>query len=345
MRYIVDANVILNAAFIQDGKARRALHVLALQKHAIIVDEVTWLEALRVLERLRHRLRLEYDPEPIAKAFAAARGFMFVPPAAQVEDLQDVNRADRSLAAAAVEYRAVLVSDDFELLAQASRCGIEGLPTSNVLQSAPKGLDPGQLPSIASPIGRRRRPVQGHMFTRIIAYGWASSRSAGRYTAVDLEGRSCLLYDNQAAAWMAETDTGLILQTPLSLADQDHCAVCLSYRLGHSQHEGTQWTLYAGVHGKQANQSSKRTLDTKISRLPLGRLTIGADRRSQRHWNGGIAGTAFGAGAVGRETWRALLSLPHLLPSSSTADVLIGALQLLTFAGPTPVLPREADLR
>ena len=62
-RFLIDANVLMNAAIVADSAARRLVDAIARTANSTLcVDEVTWQQVISVLQRKSDSLRLAYRP-------------------------------------------------------------------------------------------------------------------------------------------------------------------------------------------------------------------------------------------------------------------------------------------
>src|SRR5258708_40040280 len=80
-RVIADSNVLLDATFVRNGLARRAMDVLGQLGQTIIVDEMIEREALVILDRLQRDLCLTFNPKEFFDDNIRRLRALHVPPA------------------------------------------------------------------------------------------------------------------------------------------------------------------------------------------------------------------------------------------------------------------------
>ena len=131
-RALIDSNVLLQAAFVADGLALRAVRAAAELGYSICIDEQSWSDAIRVLTSKASTLGLAYDPVAVIDGFAKRSAVLFLPPSPP-RTIKGVNPADRHLASAALDHGAWVLTEDAPLVVELSRIGVEARFSWDVL--------------------------------------------------------------------------------------------------------------------------------------------------------------------------------------------------------------------
>jgi predicted nucleic acid-binding protein len=346
MRYLLDSNTVMNAAFIKDSVARRAASSLRSQEHTILIDEMTWQEILRVIERKRRELRLAYDPAPMLSDYVDQLNVIFVPPGDPAIDVSPVNRSDRHIVRAAITNDANILTDDHPLIVECRRCGVSALTTSAALR-LPGAQDPGKHrgPSVLG-LAQTPRALQGYylMWFGPVNYGQANTTSC--HTLFDAINRACVYYDGPRREWAAVTDDGVRVAMHAEPVELMRGAICFTYKYDPNSRQPNTVRLMFGMRGAGVRQQTMRPLGNRLASLPQGGLSFFADRNQQNHGMGGIQQFHSNVGLVSRETFQAVVDLDSLWISLENADLLDPALKLIARSHRGGwLLPVEDDLR
>ena len=162
-RALLDTMMLLNAAFIQDGIARKAIHALTEMGFSACCDDTSWSAAIRILGSRRIALDLTYDPIPIFVDYARGSNIVHLPPS-PIDQVASVNPADQHLANAARDRIAWVLTEDAPLIKQLMAANIEVRNTWDVLYASLGGVDP----PLDFPIRMTRLSrTTGYLFGRI----------------------------------------------------------------------------------------------------------------------------------------------------------------------------------
>jgi predicted nucleic acid-binding protein len=107
-RVIADTNVLLDATFV-DGLARRATRLLGRLGISLILDDMTEREAESILDRLKKKLALSFEPKALLAEYLSLVQVIRVPPGSPML-ATGINRADRHVVAAAREHSAWILT-------------------------------------------------------------------------------------------------------------------------------------------------------------------------------------------------------------------------------------------
>lgn len=327
-RFMTDANVLMNASLVANSSARRLLDSIGQDpEHSLCIDETTWRQVASVLDRKARQLRLGFSPFARVEAYTRRVGILHLAPAIAGPNLQTVNRADRSLAAAVHEHECVLITDDHELVAECRNCDIDA---RTVIQAgvrlgrpAPSGQVVGQRRLLRD---RQRAKASGHYFFRGQLRDCARA-STSTPTAFDAVGRVHVYYDCANARWIANLDgVGQEIVVPFNQIQDRDTLIVLSYLIDSQPGHSDKFRLSVGVDLQNQNHHQIRARGLAWLQSQRGSFHLGCSRRGQDQLNGLIAQIGYGPGQIGQDTWRAMLQHRGIMPSMYDADVLDAAL-------------------
>lgn len=340
-RVLFDSMVLLNAAFVRDGVARRAVGALLSMGYSLCVDDTSWMDSCRVLAEKRASLGLAYDPMPVFEQYSIVNRMVHLPPSPTIPN-SSVNRSDRHLLNAATDRNAWVLTEDAPLIHQLIGSGVEVRNTWDVLYEALAGEDPPlNFVGRITPLSR----TEGYIFGRIVTGGWAARRGDGKYTICDIENVGQLYYDNSAGAWVIYLRNGLSVSLNCDLAQDEIWVVCASYRLpSTSGSRGNVTIRSAGPTGTRKNADA-----TTLKSLPMseriGQVSLGHSVSGSDHFNGHIRAVVTGANVISRDLWLAISSIPEGAPNPFSANVLDRALlNIRQNPDGTLLLPLESEL-
>ncbi len=73
-RVLIDTNVLLDAAFLTNGAARRSLTLLGQLGYSPVIDEMIELEAIRILEKYRKSFYPAFDLAKVLSDYISVAG-------------------------------------------------------------------------------------------------------------------------------------------------------------------------------------------------------------------------------------------------------------------------------
>ena len=347
-KVFLDANALLNGAFVRDSQAHRAIQRLRSLNHTIFVDEATWLEAVRVAERIGEKLGIRYQPSHVLLDFTRATPILHLPPAEHTIG-QHVNKSDRHVANAVAAYEGCLLSDDHQLVAELHLQGISALTTQGaaMLGGPPLAQVQPMFPHAGRQYAPPPRRITRHYFMSLLPGDWAAVRNGrGRFTGFDYEGRVWVYYDLHTLKWCANADRGPQLTVNLPAQPNIRVSVCYTYSIGTALGSSGSVALMVCNNGQGAAKSESRLSGTVFLSAPRRKLHFGNARSNQHHWNGAIGQYCHDVGLVSFDTFKYVASVPGLMPSVSTGDILRLAMPLVApdHAG-NLLVPTIYDLR
>ena len=228
-RVLIDTNVLLDAAFVTNGSARKALALLDHLGYSPVIDEMIELEAVRILEKYRQFFYPAFDVAKVLSDYISVARILRLPPAKQISDTS-VSAHDVHVVSAAAQYGAWVLTGDLALNVQLRADDIESrLPFDIIMEVATAdGTDPG-LDDIIRVVSPTRQ--SGMLFGRVITGSWAGMRSVGSFTVCDMKNVGRLYYDTQTEEWIFDMRIGVSVRVTCPLQEGEQWAVCGSYKL------------------------------------------------------------------------------------------------------------------
>jgi predicted nucleic acid-binding protein len=338
-RLVLDANVLLDATFVSDGVARRAVGLLSTLGFSPVVDEATEQEALGILSKLRRRVGLSFNPEALLTNYIGAMRILRVPPANPMLG-GGVNRSDRHIAAAARQYNAWVLTGDAPLIVECERAGISArFPWDVLMEAAASRSGLPDLDQIIRVVMPTRET--GLIFGRVFPGSWRGLRSVGRFTVCDVENVGRVYYDTHTEQWVFEMAFGASVGAKISLADEGPWAVCGSYQLGGTGGHG-RITIRAGRFPSTIVGATQGTLKRLMSATP-GRISFGSTVEGGEHLNGHLRAVVVGPQVMGKDTWKAIIAIKEGAPNPYDSDALERVLNTMQTLQVSQL--SEADLR
>ncbi|MEZ5812481.1 MAG: type II toxin-antitoxin system VapC family toxin [Rhizobiaceae bacterium] len=344
MAFVLDANILMNAAFIQNGSASDFIFAARKLGHTLLIDEATWAEAKSVLRRMARQLALGYDPCEVLDSYWRDGKAIWIPPAATVAPIQSVNRSDRPIVSAARLQKATLVTDDHPLIAQARAAGIPAETSTSAFLSLGENAELSPRTSLPPlPPKRAVRVIDGHVIARVHMSA-AVNAATGKLTVVDRIGRVWLYYDCASENWCADIDGFEAVNTGLRPSTSGITTIAFSYRVDIRPSKKSEFVLRVATEGGGQSENRFHSMRSGWRGRPIGDAKIGYARSNNHHLNGGIVSLAWGLGRVNREFWKAIVADHNLTPSFYDADKLREAMQLTERVGGTLVPPTVYEL-
>lgn len=319
-RALLDTNVVLDATFVADGYARRAVGRLGEFGYTAIIDDAIEREAKATLERLADRLQLSFDPKRSVDRLLDALRVMRLPAASAQSLGSGVHRSDAHVAAAARTYGAWVLTSDVVLAAECIGASIPvRLPWDVVAQGEVTLATVLRVMPPAADVGL--------IFARVIPGNWAGHRIADRFTVCDVENVGALYYVGDAQEWVFETKAGATARVASNVKPDQIWVVCGTYSLPTDLHKGSVTVRAAMSHAELPGQSSVTPAHPLRSNGP-GRISFGHRVDGSSYWNGHLRCVVIGPHTISRETWRALLTVPEGAPNPFDANALERVLRL-----------------
>jgi len=323
-RVLIDTNVLLNAVFIEDGIARRAIEAVRALGHTVYCDEISHFEATRRLAQARNRLRLAYDPNAAFAALSPQIGIIFLAPGDPAIPT-GIHRHDRHIARAAMGYATWVMTDDLDLQIALTEAGFEARNSFEVLQAAfEAGAAIARNPPLPGRVPRPQPgPAKGWFLAWVTPGGWAGGLPSGNHTVVDIPAFARLLYDTEASVWRAEMhQSGPILSVAATVQPDKPEAIGFGF---DNSRVPTRFFIGAGSPGGERRYERIRSLVNGVPPFTLGGAALGHSLSNVDHWNGYIRRISSGNRFISKSLWTRLTSVQDLAPHPQL-DVLDAAL-------------------
>lgn len=343
-RVLIDTNVLLDAAFVTNGAARRSLTLLSQLGYSPVIDEMIELEAIRILEKYRKFFYPAFDLAKVLSDCISVAGILRLPPAKHISNTS-VKPHDIHVVSAAAQYGAWVLTGDLALNVQLRADGIQArLPFDVIMEAATAdGADPG-LDDIVRIVAPTRQ--SGMLFGSVIAGNWAGMSSVGSFTVCDMENVGRIFYDTQTQEWAFEMPIGVSVRVECPLQKGEQWAVCGSYKLPGAGKRG-RLLIRAGQYPSTIFSESISTQKNIASSSP-GVTNIGSSVSNQDYWNGHLRSVVIGPQGMSTDTWKKIIAIPEGAPNPYDSDALSRVLERAGSLNSQPgllQLPTEQDLR
>lgn len=343
-RVLIDTNVLLDAAFVTNGAARRSLALLNQLGYSPVIDEMIEREAICILEKFGKSFFPAFNFSKVLSDHISVADVLRLPPSKPISNTS-VKSHDVHVVSAANKYGAWVLTGDLELVVQLLTDGFQArLPFDVIMEAATAdGTDPS-LEDIIRVVAPTRQ--SGMLFGRVIAGGWAGRNSIGKFTVCDMEKVGRVFYDTQSEEWVFEMPIGVSVRAKCSIQNGEQWAVCGSYRFP-SAGKGGNLFIRAGQYPSKIFSARKSTLKSIASSSP-GTTNIGSSVKNQDHWNGYLRSVVIGPQGMSKDTWKAIVAIPEGAPNPYDSNALSRVLGLAGALNSQPgllKLPTEQDLR
>lgn len=338
-RAILDANVLLNACFVEGSAAREAVKGLPGLGFSVVVDEATEAEALRILNERRRSLGLNFDPVGMFRSFLLAMRIVVVGPGGLGAPAR-VNRADRHVYAAARHHEAWVVTADLPFMHQ---CQSEDQPARtpiDVACAAMRSSDESWHRYLMRSAGLARE--SGSVFGRLEPGAWAGSMANGTFTACEVENVFRLSFSATSEQWELEMFDGSRAGVLVPVRRDRISTVSASYKRSATS-DRFSVTLRAhtqdGIRGEASITARGQLRGDGPGRISLGHTSLG-----EHHWGGWLRSMIVAPTPLASKSWKALVACPDSAPDPSSANLLNAALRTLHLRLPGIALPTEDEL-
>jgi hypothetical protein len=336
-RVTLDANVLLNAAFVRQCTADLAIRLLSARRYSLLVDVATLNECRSVLAKKSVRLGLDHYPIDWLESYLLQLGVLIVPEAAICE-FKAVNRRDLAVASAAQHNDSFLLTGDLKLLAECETDAIAARSPADVLLTG--GLEWGTNDPMAgmfqaTPMRRDR----GAFFARVFTGEWAGAVNTGSFTVLHVQNVGRLLFDAGRSAWVFANAVGEDVVVPAAPSRQQPWIVLASFDCG----KGTI-RLRAGVASSPDYEERETAAKQEIGADGTGQIAFGRTATGTDSWNGHLGRVVVSESIPSSETWRSVMQVPGLAPDPASGDILDAALRRVTAVAGTVRLPTAREL-
>ncbi len=311
-RVLLDANAILNAAFVPQSWSRLVVAKLVEQKRALFVGSRALGEAVRVARTMAGDLGKRRDPAVDIDQFIRHVGAIEVHPAADLIEAV-ISAHDHHVVGEAITAAATILTSDPELWIGCRAAGrravvpLEALRflAGMSLQTTAFGVAPGR--------------DRGSVFARVHPGNWAGRKDVGQFTVADFPGRLWFRYCTRKGEWVADMPEVGRVTLAAEIPPNVMQTVALSWE--------------AGKHLRLRVATIDAPAEIRMRR-PLGRditesATIGIDANHEHSWNGAINVCVLNDRPVGTKLWAKMRAPSPLTPNPYDDDRLRRAIATL----------------
>jgi hypothetical protein len=322
---VPDCNVLLDAAFVTGGAARKSIDGVATLGYPVLIEEMIKREAVKIISGLVTSLGLTFDPLLHFNSFLSSKAFLFVPPAPPLLGT-GVNQADQHVAAAASHYNAWILTADAPLAVEAEKVGLQSrFPWDVILDLAAQQGNSNNLANFTRFVPPSRQT--GMIFGRLIPGGWAGMKEVGEFTVCDIEHIGRIYYDTQKESWIFKLVTAVEATVRCPIVSNAPIAVCGTYSLPGTGRLG-KVSIRTGSFPSTSGAATSRTL-TFLSHPSPGRMAVCHTIENTHHWNGHLRTLVIGPQTMNRGTWVALIATREGAPNPYDFNALRHALSAI----------------
>lgn len=324
-KVIVDTNVLLDAAFVSDGLARKSIIALQRLGLSLLLSEGVANEGADKLEFFAKQLELDFAPIDYWIRYLNSIALERIPSVDPVLGF-GVNKSDQHVAAVARQHHAWILTGDAPLVMEAQKLGLSARFPWDVLMEC--ALQEGRYEDIGNfirvvPPGDRC----GLIFARVLPGAWSGLKDVGRFTVCDIENVGRIYYDTQSSEWKFDLQTRNSVSLKWILASDRPTIVCGTYSFNETSSGGV--LRLRASDGAQRNQANKEKIERPLTGNAPGSMSFGHTVGREDYWNGYLRSIVIGPQGVSDKTWKALTSIPEAAPNPYDADGLRRSLRLL----------------
>lgn len=337
-RVVIDTNVLLNACFLSDSSARRAITQLRELGYTTVIDEAIESEVEKILRRMKIKLSLGYDPLAALHTYMSHASILTLPRAGMLR-LEGVNRADHHVYSAARHYESWILTGDIKFAAELHGKNVHArTPWDVAMHAASSSGEPTPLKYVFRVIGVSAE--RGSIFARVVPGEWG--QTAKEFTVCDIENVGRLYYDSKDGSWVFKTTLDASVKAPCALTADEHWTVSASYEYDQLKKK-TSATLRAHSSNGSTCHSSVE-LGGGFGAATPGKISFGHSVTLSDHWNGHVRKVLVSPTTISKATWAALRKIPDSDPDPTAGNVLESALKRVKTQGGFLIVPSEEQL-
>lgn len=338
LRVVIDTNVLLNATFVAESNARRALESLYQRGYSLVIDAAIEAEAIDQLRRLSKKLRLHYDPVQIFRAYLQSLQILSLPHADPYY-VGSINKADLVVVGAAIHYQGWILTGDTKFAAECQTVDVITRQPFDVITSI-ELLEKRELPLDHFLTVKGISQFQGSLFARVVV---GPVLSMSNFAVCDVENLGCIYYAGSISSWVFETSMGEKVALKCHAKPEQHWIVSVSYEL--SRNNGAMTATLRAAEPLGDTFSQNRTLKKMIQAASPGVVAFGHRANHRDFLNGCLRRVVISTSTINSKAWKAIVSIPELSPDPSVNNVLESALKKVKFSGNKLLLPTEFSFR
>ena len=307
---ILDANIVLNAAFLNGGQCDNAVKILDAKGATFLLDEITWNECTRRLGRIlvsEQATLLALDP--LVERMARLK-VLHVPPAPL---LQAEPRHDAHIIGLATEWHVPVLTTDNELQARLLRRGLEVLmPDAQEFWERPFWGPP--------PVWLNQAHDQATQELLVMFWAlpgaWAGTSSVSRHALFSADQWGCLSFENgKKPSVRFDAPQGAPLVCRHRLHPGRTLIAAITTRFNPLDIKSSKSAVFAS--SGRSNRDSHHSTDRIVPTLPTTRRWLGSDGGRSSFWNGHIQSIRMLPKWLSPRVWKLVTELPDFRPSFS----------------------------
>jgi hypothetical protein len=256
--------------------------------------------------------------------------------------IKKINKADQHVVAAASQYSAWILTGDIKLAAECQNQNIAArLPLDAIIEASIRKKQNPPLNHIFRVSGISAS--KGTFFARLVTGGWGGIKSAGRFTACDVENIGRIYYDSFTEEWVFSTTLGTEARLKCPVQQNQPWIVSATYELENQKSKGNVTLRAAQPQGNSLQQNI--SLKGKITAQTPGEITFGHSCKRSDYWNGSIRKIVLSPITIDAKAWRAVVKVPEAAPDPASGDVLEAAMLRVQIEASRLVVPSERWFR
>lgn len=311
-RVLLDANAILNAAFVPQSWSRLVVAKLVEQKKALFVGSRSLGEAVTVARTMAGDLGKRRDPAVDIDQFIRHVGAIEVHPSGDLIEAV-IPAHDHHVVGEAITGAATILTSDPQLWIACRAAGRRAVVPLEALRF----LDGMSLATTAFGVAPGRD--RGSVFARVHPGNWAGQKDVGQFTVADFPGRLWFHYCTRRRAWVAEMPEVGRVTLAAEIAPNVMQTVAISWEVGK------HLRLRVATIDAPADIRMRRPLGSDITEA----ATIGIHASHEHSWCGAINVCVLNDRPVGAKLWAKMRAPSPLTPNPYDDDRLRRAIAAL----------------
>ena len=349
-RAVVDTNVLLDASLISDGFGAKALAALRGAGVSLYVDEIAYRDALRILQKHRHRTSITWEAlEGLLVNCSSRHTILSVPPGDALHGSK-VKQHDQHIARAAAALDAFVVTDDAPLLYQLF-CSKIPAAMSRELALLTFGTHFPPPPFLIGGLGLGRR--SSFIFARCNASPAIFNDGRSEATLWEGEDVGRFFYDAARAAFVLKTSWGPEVEHSFKMIPGRQIVLATTFDIRPTKTsiairaqyvETVEDSSRGGPRIASSEQFTARPSPLFGQRGMTIANSISRSSGSPNGWPGDIEAMTWGPGKLDAEAWKAYRAVVGTAPNPFTSDVVGVAISQMRKVGTFIRLPRFVDI-
>ena len=307
-RVVLDSNVCLNAAFVRSSIAYKVVGQLRELGFVPFLSDQIVSECETQLGFIALNMEKSVFLIKHFRYWIEQEKLLIVPVAAlESDELEKINKKDRSVVKAMLENKAWLLTNDAPLFLEVKSIGGEPRFSWDVaIESELRKTDEWPLSAVIRPHPMRQQ--EGSIFVRFDTL-WGSDQVRGKTPyLVDIDRLISVFYDGNTGCIVARHDQGVEVSIPVMISAGDMQTILVNYsRPGHLQLRVT-----GSTEPVQADLCD--TSGISFSQ-PVGKPFFGSDRHEKNQINGHLRSLVTHPKVISGDRWRTYLSIPNASPN------------------------------